>query len=230
MIINIIVTIVYLAIVGWLGMLGYRHTKNASDYLVAGRQIHPYIMALSYGATFISTAAIVGFGGLAGVFGMGLIWLTFLNVFLGIFIAFIFFGKRTRKMGHNMNAQTFPDFLGKRYQSNFIRKFAGLVIFFFMPIYTAAVMIGAAKFIEGSMQIDYHVALFIFSAIVASYVFFGGLKGVMYSDAFQGSIMFLGMGILLISTFVRLGGVGTSFARLSALSRNPDVLPRWKDS
>lgn len=226
MIINIIVTIVYLGVVAWLGMLGYKRTKNASDYLVAGRQIHPYIMALSYGATFISTAAIVGFGGLAGVFGMGLIWLTFLNIFLGIFIAFIFFGKRTRKMGHNMNAQTFPDFLAKRYQSNFIRKFAGLIIFFFMPIYTAAVMIGAARFIEGSLQVEYHISLFIFAIIVASYVFFGGLKGVMYSDAFQGSIMFLGMGFLLISTFVRLGGVGTSFARLSALSRHPEVVPQ----
>ncbi len=41
--------------------------------MVAGRSTHPYIMALSYGATFISTAAIVGFGGTAGVYGMGLL-------------------------------------------------------------------------------------------------------------------------------------------------------------
>jgi SSS family solute:Na+ symporter len=58
-------------------------------------------MALSYGATFISTAAIVGFGGTAANYGMGILWLVFLNILVGIFIAFVLFGKRTRKMGHN---------------------------------------------------------------------------------------------------------------------------------
>ena len=90
------IVVIYLAIVGWLGWLGYSQTKDASDYLLGGRNIHPGIMALSYGATFISTSAIVGFGGVAAIFGMGLLWLTFLNIFVGIFIAFAFFGKRTR--------------------------------------------------------------------------------------------------------------------------------------
>ena len=47
MFIKITVTVIYLAIVAWLGMLGFKQTKNSSDYLVAGRQIHPFIMALS---------------------------------------------------------------------------------------------------------------------------------------------------------------------------------------
>jgi Na+/proline symporter len=52
----------------------------AEDYLVAGRNIHPAVMSLSYGATFISTSAIVGFGGVAGLFGFSLLWLTVLNI------------------------------------------------------------------------------------------------------------------------------------------------------
>jgi len=93
------IVIVYLLVIGFLGYLGYRGTKTTGDFMIAGRQIHPYVMALSYGATFISTSAIVGFGGAAGVLGMGLLWLTFLNIAVGIAIAFIFFGKRTRQMG-----------------------------------------------------------------------------------------------------------------------------------
>jgi hypothetical protein len=42
--------LVYLFITGFLGYLGWKRTKNAADYLVGGRQIHPMIMALSYGA------------------------------------------------------------------------------------------------------------------------------------------------------------------------------------
>jgi SSS family solute:Na+ symporter len=228
LVVKIIIVILYLGIIGFLGFLGYRNTKTTRDYLIGGRKIHPTVMALSYGATFISTSAIVGFGGTAGVFGFSLLWLTFLNIFLGVFIAFVVFGKRTRKMGHNMEAHTFPEFLGKRYNSKFIQKFAGVVIFLFMPVYTSAVMIGASKFIEGSLNIDYNVALFVFAIIVAAYVFFGGLKGVMYSDAFQGSIMFVGMAILIVAIYAKLGGVTAAHQKLTDLFSNPAIAEQIK--
>lgn len=223
MVVKIILVVLYLGVVGYLGFLGYKNTKTTKDYLIGGRKIHPTIMALSYGATFISTSAIIGFGGTAGLFGFSLLWLTFLNIFLGVFIAFIVFGKRTRKMGHNMEAHTFPEFLGRRYNSKFIQKFAGAVIFLFMPVYTAAVMIGASKFIEVSLNVDYSIALFVFAGIVAAYVFFGGLKGVMYSDAFQGTIMFIGMSILIIAIYSKLGGVTVAHQKLTELFSNPAI-------
>ncbi len=228
MVVKIIIVVLYLGIVGYLGFLGYKNTKTTKDYLIGGRKIHPAVMALSYGATFISTSAIVGFGGNAGVFGFSLLWLTFLNIFLGVFIAFVVFGKRTRKMGHNMEAHTFPEFLGKRFNSKFIQKFAGAVIFLFMPVYTAAVMIGASKFIEGSLNIPYDIALFVFAAIVSAYVFFGGLKGVMYSDAFQGTIMFVGMSILIIAIYSKLGGVTAAHQKLTDLFSNPAIADQIK--
>ena len=228
MVVKIIIVILYLGVIGYLGFLGYKNTKTTKDYLIGGRKIHPAVMALSYGATFISTSAIVGFGGTAGVFGFSLLWLTFLNIFLGVFIAFVVFGKRTRKMGHNMEAHTFPEFLGKRYNSKFIQKFAGVVIFLFMPVYTAAVMIGASKFIESSLNIDYNIALFVFAIIVAAYVFFGGLKGVMYSDAFQGTIMFVGMSILIVAVYSKLGGVTAAHQKLTELFTNPAIAEQIK--
>ena len=87
------VVAIYVAIVVFLGWLGYRNTQSAADFLVGGRQIHPVLMALAYGSTFISTSAIVGFGGVAALFGMGLLWLTALNILIGIFIAFVVFGR-----------------------------------------------------------------------------------------------------------------------------------------
>ncbi len=91
--------IIYLTIISYLGYRGYIETKNAADYMVGGRNIHPYIMAMSYGATFISTSAIVGFGGAAALFGMSLLWLTVFNIGVGIFVAFIFYGKKNTKNG-----------------------------------------------------------------------------------------------------------------------------------
>ncbi len=203
---EIIVVVVYLMAIGYLGYRGFQRTKTAADFLVAGRSIHPFVMALSYGATFISTSAIVGFGGVAGLFGMSLLWLTFLNIFVGIFIAFVFLGGPTRRMGHHLDAHTFPELLGRRFDSKFIQVFAGLVIFLFMPLYSAAVLIGGTEFIAARFAIDYNVALLVFSVIIAVYVVVGGLKGVMYTDALQGSIMAVGMLILLVFTYGKLGG------------------------
>ena len=90
---------IYLSIIICLGYLGYRRTHSTRDYLIAGGNAHPFLMALAYGSTFISTSAIVGFGGAAGLFGMGLLWLTFLNIFVGIFLAFVLFGKKNPAAG-----------------------------------------------------------------------------------------------------------------------------------
>jgi SSS family solute:Na+ symporter len=219
MLVLTILVVIYLLVIGYLGYYGYRRTKTALDYLVAGRNTHPFIMALSYGATFISTSAIVGFGGAAAMFGMGLLWLTFLNIFVGIFIAFIVFGKRTRKMGHNLDAHTFPELLGKRFKSPFLQGFSGLVIFSFMPLYAAAVLIGAARFLETTFpNIGYNVALLIYTLIICAYVLAGGLKAVMYTDALQGAIMFVGMAALLVLTYIKLGGVVVAHETLSAMA------------
>jgi SSS family solute:Na+ symporter len=214
-----VIIVVYLFMIAYLGYYGYRQTKNALDYLVAGRNVHPVIMALSYGATFISTSAIVGFGGVAAMFGMGLLWLTVLNIIVGIAIAFIVFGKRTRKMGHNLEAHTFPELLGKRYQSTFIQGFSGLVVFVFMPLYASAVVIGAARFLEATFPgaLNFNVALLIYVLIILAYVFAGGIKGVMYTDALQGMIMFVGMLILLVMTYINLGGVTQAHQALGAI-------------
>ena len=212
------IVLVYLFIIGYLAYSGYRRTKDASDYMVAGRAIHPYVMAISYGATFISTSAIVGFGGAAAVFGMGILYLTFLNIFVGILIAFAFFGKRTRTMGLNMNAHTFPEFLGKRFDSEFLQGITGLLIFVAMPLYAAVVLMGGSQFIAEVLSINYNTALFFFTVIIAIYVIMGGLKGVMYTDAFQGTVMFVGMFLLLVMTYWKLDGVIDAHTKLTNMS------------
>jgi len=45
----------------FLGYLGYKKTKTAEDYYVAGRKMGPIVIAFSYGATFISAVALIGF-------------------------------------------------------------------------------------------------------------------------------------------------------------------------
>lgn len=212
------VLVIFLGILGYLAWLGYKRTTSAKDYLLAGGSVNPYMMALSYGAAFISTAAIVGFGGLSGQFGFQMIWVVFANIFVGILIAYLVFGKRMRQMGHNLNAQTFSDFLGKRYGSRFAQWFSGIVIFLFMPLYAAAVMRGAAEFMQPIFGIDLFWLSLIYIVIVAIYVITGGLKGVTYSDSFLGSIMLVSMIILVVFVYSKLGGITTAHSQLTSMA------------
>lgn len=216
--VDTLVILLYLLATAYLGWLGWRGTKTASDFLLAGRGAHPVVMAISYGATFISTSAIVGFGGVAGLFGMSLLWLTFLNIGVGIFLSFVVLGEPTRRIGHHLGAHTFPELLGLRYQSKGIQVFAGALIFLFMPLYIAAVMTGGAVFAAAQFGVSFEVALLIFSVITAAYVISGGLKAVMYTDTFQGVIMILGMLFLLWFTYDSLGGVTQAHQSLTDMA------------
>lgn len=214
-----IILVCYLLAISYLTYLGYRQTKTQEDYAVAGRQVNPWLMALSYGATFISTSAIVGFGGAAAVFGFGLLWLTFLNIILGIFVAFLLLGDPIRQMTLNLGTTTLASFLGERYQSKFITWFAGLMIFLLMPAYTGVVIIGGARFLQESLHITFQAGILILAVIIALYVGYGGLKGIMYADALMASIMLIGMAILLFTTYGTVGGVITGHEKLTAMAK-----------
>ena len=215
-------TAVYVAITLYLAYLGWKKTKSHEDFLIAGRKVNPLIIGLSYGATFISTSAIVGFGGVAAQLGEGLIWLTVLNISIGILLAFILYGKKARTIGQSLKAMTFPDLVGKRFNSNFLQYTCSVIILLSMPLYASAVLIGGARFIEETLQVPYDYALLGFAVITAAYVITGGILAVMYTDAFQGAIMMFGMTAVLILTFMTLGGV---FDANQALTDLPSQVP-----
>jgi SSS family solute:Na+ symporter len=76
---------------------------------------------------------------------------------------------------------------------------------------------GAAKYLGAQFGIQYETALFLFSIIIALYVIMGGLKGVMYTDALQATIMLVGMVVLVVLTYWRMGGITAAHQQLTDL-------------
>lgn len=202
-----IMALVFIALTLFLGWYGYKQTKGSDEFLLGTRKTNSTILALSYGATFISASAIVGFGGQAAKYGLSMVWLVFLNLFVGIVVAFLIFGKPTRRLGRKLKAFTFSDLLGKRFNSRFIRLFSAIVILVGMPVYCAAVMLGGVNFVTSSFNnVSKDLILILFAIITGVYVVYGGIIAVIYNDALQAGIMFVGMIIVGIVTFVVLGG------------------------
>jgi SSS family solute:Na+ symporter len=215
----LVMVVIFIAATVGISIYGYRHTKNNQDYLLGRNKSNPVIIALSYGATFLSASAVIGFGGQAALHGMSMIWLCFLNMFIGIFVAFAIFGKRTRRLGRKLKASTFADLLGKIYHSKGIRAFTAIIIVVMMPIYCAAVLKGGVNslaVITGLTEY-YDLILIGLALIVGIYVVYGGIIAVMYNDALQAIIMFVGMVVILVTTYVVLGGITEATNGLTSL-------------
>jgi SSS family solute:Na+ symporter len=213
---------VFGTVFGFLGYLGYKKTRTTEDYFVAGRSMGGFIIALSYGATFISAVALIGFSGIASLYGHSILWLAFLNIFVGIFIAFVFYGFRTRRMGNFLNAMTLPEILGNRFNSTKLQGIAGIIIAVFMVAYTSAVFLAIASLFEVSFGISYEVCVIIFTIIVGAYLILGGLYAVMWTHAIQGLLMLVGMLILTIWIYAMLGGIEPAHQAAAALT--PEIL------
>ena len=214
-----IMAIVFGVATAALAYYGYKNTRSSEQYMLGRNKTSPVIIALSYGATFLSASAIIGFGGQAAVHGMSILWLCFLNLFIGVIVAFVVFGPRTRRLGRKLGASTFADLLGKIYKSKGIRGFTAMLIIIMMPIYCAAVLKGAVNSLSvlTGLTAYYDVLLIVLAVVVALYVVYGGIIAVMYNDALQAGIMFIGMIVILIFTYVMFGGVGSANAQLSNL-------------
>ncbi len=95
--------------------------------------------------------------------------------------------------------------------------FTAILIIVMMPIYTAAVLkedVNSLTVITGLTE--YYDYIPIVLAIVV-YVVYGGIIAVMYNDAFQAAIMFVGIVIILLVTYAYFGGVTTGNSALDRL-------------
>lgn len=121
-------------------------------------------------------------------------------------------------MDKNLKSLSFLEFLARCFKSRFIQYFSGILIFLAMPLYASVVLIEAGRFMETGRSIDFNLAILILSVVVLLYVFFGSVRGVMYTGAFQGTIMFLAMIFLLVFTYMLFDGVKQAHTALTNLA------------
>lgn len=57
---QIIMAVIYMGILIGVGLYMSRKVKSSDDFWIGGRQVGPVATALSYGAAYVSTVAIIG--------------------------------------------------------------------------------------------------------------------------------------------------------------------------
>ena len=190
--------------------------SRSRDALLPGK-VGVAVQALAYVATYISAVALVGFGGLCYIFGMQMLLIAAGNVWLGTWFVYRYLAWPTRLWQRKLNSKTPAEFLSKAFETPKLQVFLGFISTVLLIIYGSAVFKGAAVMVSGVLPISTNIALALLVAVVGISVVWGGLRGVLYTEAFQGLVMIVGVGALLFSLLREVGGPITGLQALAAL-------------
>lgn len=186
--------VLYLILIGYLGFIGTKKTKTISDFSIAGASLGPVVLGLAYAATFFSASTFVGYTGWTYQWGFSSLWI-FLTLIFASPLGLIVVAKRARKLNITQKSLSLPDWLGDRYNSDFVRVGAALLCLFNV-FYIAAQFAAGAWIFKTLLGTPYNVGLLIIAVLVVAYVFGGGSFADIYTDAAQAVLMAI-MGILV---------------------------------
>jgi sodium/proline symporter len=199
MVTNLIVLAVYVAILFLIGILASRRVKSMSDYYLGGKKMGFWAIAFSARATGESGWLLIGLTGMGAMAGYSGYWVV-AGELLGVFISWQFMAKRFKRLSDQYNAITITDYLEGHFKSstNSLRIISASVLVVFVVIYVASQMDVTGIAFESMLNIDYRVGVLIGFGVVLAYIFFGGFVAAVWSDMFQGILMFFGLVLLPI--------------------------------
>jgi SSS family transporter len=221
---RLLFVVCYLAMLAHHSWVASRGAKSIGDYLIAGRTLGGWVIALSFYATFVSTNTFVGHAGKS--WDVGLIWYVKGGVIvLCAYAAWYLVAPRFFVKAREYASLTLPDFLGHRYGSLALRRASAIVIVVASVIYLVAVYKGSALALQEFLGMDYRVAALAIFVVVTSYTLIGGFRSVVLTDAVQALLMLAGAVTMLVAVLHRGGGL---LPILANLREQDPALVSWK--
>lgn len=198
-VIKVAVLAVYVGILFLIGILASRRIKNMSDYYVGGKSMGFWAVAFSARATGESGWLLIGLTGMGAMAGYSGYWVV-AGELLGVFISWQFMAKRFKRRTDKFKAITIPDYLESHFKSstNTLRVLSASILVIFVTIYVASQMDVTGLAFESMLDIPYQWGALIGFVIVLIYIFIGGFVAAVWSDMFQGVLMFFGLVLLPI--------------------------------
>ena len=183
-----------------------------SDYYLGGKKMGFWAVAFSARATGESGWLLIGLTGMGAMAGYSAYWVV-LGELLGVFLSWQFMAKRFKTRSDTYKSITIPDYLQSHFKSstNTLRIISAATLVVFVVIYVASQMDVTGIAFESMLNIDYRIGALIGFVIVLIYIFIGGFVAAVWSDMFQGILMFFGLVLLPIVVWFSMDhGVGIS--------------------
>ena len=194
-----------------------RKKNTTADYLLASRNVNPWLTGLSAFATAHSGGMFISTIGWTYQVGISSVWLL-VGWFLGDYLAWFFIHKPLRIVSEETSSETIGAFLAQKPQENrSIAAVSALITIAFLGAYAAAQLLAGSKALHVIFGWNYDWGIILGASIVVTYCFSGGIRASIWTDALQSVLMMVAMIMLLVIAVAACGGLGGLWQQLGAM-------------
>ena len=231
--VEIIVFVVYLLFMLGIGVFFFIRSKGGSDktYFLGGRQMGPWVSALSAGASDMSAWVLMGLPASIYAAGIGQAWIA-IGLGIGYTISWLVEAPRLRRFTIAADDSiTIPQYLTNRFlsKSKTLQIICAVIFLVAYTVYAASSIKACGTLFNTVIGMDSTLAMYLAALIIIGYTFLGGFSAVCWTDFFQGMLM---LAALLIAPIFALaliqgGQAATTMAELPEGYWN--LFSNWKD-
>ncbi len=233
---QLIVIVCYLVLLLALGFFASRFFRGTSDdYMLASHSIGPFLLLMSLFGTTMTAFALVGSTGVSFRQGVGIYGK--LASAAGIMHSACFFliGIPLWKIGRTNGFRTQIQYFKARFDSNLLGYLlfpllVGFVItYLLVGVVAAGAVINAVTrgafakmelFESSGFGVPKHLASGVICGVVLTYVFFGGMRGTAWANAFQ-TALFMVLGLVTFVTIANsMGGTNNFFENINKITQS----------
>lgn len=176
--------------------------ETAETYFLAGRSMMWWAVGPSLFASNIGSEHFVGLAGSGAATGIGVVSYEWQACWILLLLGWVFVPIYLRS-----RVFTMPEFLQKRFQSQWIRTYlTAVALISYVFTKTSVDIYAGSVFLYEAVGWNVYISAACILAITAVYTLLGGLTAVIYTDVLQCTIMILGAIVLAILSFVEVGG------------------------
>jgi len=203
-----------------IGAFISRKVKTANDFYVAGRNTPAYLITGSLVASFIGVGLFMGDVGEAysGFFAPIIVAVGILSV--GYIAGSVFFGRFLRRS----NADTIPQFFGKRFDSKAVQNLATITSIFIMLVYSLSCIQGIGTLMSVVTGLKYNICIVLAVIAFTSITAFSGAKGVLVTDTIMFAVFSFATVVGAVFVASEAGGWITTVKQMANYSAIPNIL------
>lgn len=213
----------YASVLLVIGYLASKRMHDIRDYFASGKKLGFFNVAFSARATGESAWLLIGLTGMGYAMGAKAFWVV-VGEMLGVGGAWLLMSRRFKRLSDRYDSITVPDYLESRLRDNghWLRLIAAGALVIFVPIYAGAQVFATGDAFNSFLGWDHLLGATVGFAVVMLYITQGGFTAVVWSDVFQGSLMFLGLVSLPVVILLEAGGLTSITDTLRNV--DPDLL------
>ncbi|XP_071976171.1 sodium/myo-inositol cotransporter 2 isoform X2 [Engystomops pustulosus] len=202
--VDIVVLVLYFIFVMAVGLWSMWRTKRGTvkGYFLAGKDMVWWPVGASLFASNVGSGHFIGLAGSGAASGIAVNAYEWNGLFCVLVLAWLFL-----PIYLSAGVTTMPEYLQKRFGGKRIQIYLA-ILYLFIYIFTkiSVDIYAGALFIQQALHWDLYVAVIGLLVITAIYTVAGGLAAVIYTDTLQTVIMIIGALILMVFSFIKVGG------------------------